>query len=83
MAEVSSIQADLFATVPAARPAGAVFARLGQPPLLDGLPSGALLGPHALGVLGVPLPGLVGARERRGRVSPPRPAGDYCRTLRW
>ena len=54
MAEVSSVLADLFVIVLAARLAGEVLARLGQPPALGGLLAGALLGPHALGLLGVP-----------------------------
>jgi Kef-type K+ transport system membrane component KefB len=61
VAQVSSVLADLSLIVLAAWVAGAVFARLGQPPALGGLLAGALLGPHALGVLGVPRPELVGA----------------------
>jgi Kef-type K+ transport system membrane component KefB len=61
VAQVSSVLADLFLIVSAAWLAGAVFARLGQPPALGGLVAGALLGPHALGLLGAPRPQLIGA----------------------
>lgn len=61
MSDVASVLIDLFLIFLAAKGAGEVFERLGQPPVIGELLAGVLIGPHALGLLGTPRPGLIAA----------------------
>src|SRR5919199_439706 len=58
---MSSILVDLFLIFLAAKVAGELLERLGQPPVIGELLAGVLIGPHALGLLGAPSAALVGA----------------------
>jgi Kef-type K+ transport system membrane component KefB len=61
MSAVGSILIDLFVIFLAAKVAGEVFERLGQPPVIGELLAGVVIGPHALGLLGTARPALVDA----------------------
>ena len=52
---------DLFVMFLAAKVAGALFERLGQPAVIGELLAGVVIGPYALGWIGVPSPDLVEA----------------------
>ena len=52
---------DLFIMFLAAKAAGALFERLGQPSVIGELLAGVALGPYALGWIGVPTDGMVQA----------------------
>lgn len=56
---IAEILADLFIIFAAAKLAGELFDRLGQPAVIGELLAGALIGPHALGLIGQPSPELV------------------------
>jgi Kef-type K+ transport system membrane component KefB len=57
---VGEIIAQLFIIFAVAKLAGEVFQRLGQPPVIGELLAGILIGPYALGWIGVPGGALVG-----------------------
>lgn len=59
MEAISSILRDLFVMFVAAKLAGELFHRLGQPPVIGELLAGAVIGPHALGLIGQPSAALV------------------------
>jgi Kef-type K+ transport system membrane component KefB len=59
--EISSILVDLFVIFLAAKLAGELLERIGQPPVIGELLAGVLIGPHALGLIGPPSLALVGA----------------------
>jgi len=52
--EITAILVDLFIIFAAARVAGELFTRLRQPAIVGEVLVGALIGPHALGVIGSP-----------------------------
>jgi Kef-type K+ transport system membrane component KefB len=56
---VGAIVGDLFVIFAVAKIAGEVFQRLRQPPVIGELLAGVLIGPHALGWIGVPGAGLL------------------------
>jgi Kef-type K+ transport system membrane component KefB len=59
MNEIVGLLYDLFVIFLAAKVAAEVFERLQQPPVIGELLAGALIGPHALGFIGKPDPGLI------------------------
>jgi Kef-type K+ transport system membrane component KefB len=59
MEEITGILVDLFFLFAAAKAAGELFVRLRQPPIVGEVLVGALIGPHALGLVGSPDSGLV------------------------
>jgi Kef-type K+ transport system membrane component KefB len=59
MAALTTILVNLFILYAAARLAGALFLRLGQPAVIGELLAGVLIGPHALGLVGEPGAGLI------------------------
>src|ERR671933_1825251 len=61
MPEISSILIHLFVIFLAAKLAGELFERVGQPPGVGELLAGVLIGPHALGLIGTPAGALVAA----------------------
>jgi Kef-type K+ transport system membrane component KefB len=56
---VAAVLSDLFLMFLAAKAAGALFERLGQPAVIGELLAGVLLGPYALGWIGVPTAAMV------------------------
>ena len=56
---VGEVIADLFIIFAVAKVAGEVFQRLRQPPVIGELLAGVLIGPYALGWIGLPGPALV------------------------
>jgi Kef-type K+ transport system membrane component KefB len=61
MAELSVILLHLFVIYLAAKVAGEVFERLGQPQVIGELLAGVVIGPYALGLIGTPGPGMLAA----------------------
>jgi Kef-type K+ transport system membrane component KefB len=61
VSEVASVLIDLFLIFLVAKVGGEIFERVKQPPVIGELLAGVLIGPHALGWLGVPREGLVAA----------------------
>src|SRR5689334_18907734 len=61
MREISSIIVDLFVIFLAAKIAGELLERIGQPPVIGELLAGVLVGPHALQIIGTPGAALLGA----------------------
>jgi Kef-type K+ transport system membrane component KefB len=59
MPALATILADLFFIFLAAKLAGELFDRIGQPPVIGELLAGVVIGPHALGLIGQPSPALV------------------------
>lgn len=59
MSALTTILLDLFLLYAAARAAGVLFMRLGQPAVIGELLVGVLIGPHALGLVGEPSVGFI------------------------
>ncbi len=59
MQGLASILTQLFIIFVAAKLAGAIFERFRQPAVIGELLAGVLIGPYALGLIGVPSPALV------------------------
>jgi Kef-type K+ transport system membrane component KefB len=59
MPALTTVLIDLFIIYTAAKLAGALFARLGQPSVIGELLAGVVIGPHALGLIGQPSGELV------------------------
>lgn len=59
MSALTTVLLNLFIIYAAAKLAGAVFSRLGQPGVIGELLVGVLIGPHALGLIGEPASGIV------------------------
>jgi len=59
MQALTTVLLDLFVLYTAARLAGVLAARLGQPAVIGELLAGVVVGPHALGLTGRPGPGLL------------------------
>ena len=59
MDTATSVLADLFSMFPAAKVAGEIFERLRQPAVIGELLVGVILGPYALGWIGVPTAGMI------------------------
>ena len=70
MSALTTVLLNLFIIYAAAKVAGALFARVGQPAVIGELLAGVLIGPHALGLIGEPGAGIVdlfhGDREAAG-----------------
>jgi len=58
---VGEIIAQVFVVFAVAKLVGELFQRLRQPPVIGELLAGVLIGPYALGWIGVPGPSLLGA----------------------
>jgi Kef-type K+ transport system membrane component KefB len=58
MSALTTVLLQLFIIYAAAKLAGAVFARFGQPAVMGELLAGILIGPHALGLIGEPSPAI-------------------------
>jgi Kef-type K+ transport system membrane component KefB len=61
MQGIGSIMMELFIMFAAAKIAGELFDRVGQPPVIGELLAGVAIGPHALGLIGQPAPDLLSA----------------------
>src|SRR5687768_11633681 len=61
LTELASILIDLFVIFLAAKLAGELFERVGQPAVIGELLAGVVIGPHALGLIGVPRAALLNA----------------------
>jgi Kef-type K+ transport system membrane component KefB len=59
MSALTTVLLNLFIIYAAAKLAGAVFTRFGQPSVIGELLAGVAIGPHALGLIGEPTAGLV------------------------
>ena len=59
MQGLGSIMMELFVMFAAAKLAGELFDRVGQPPVIGELLAGILIGPHALALIGRPAPDLL------------------------
>jgi len=59
MSALTTVLLNLFVIYAAAKLAGALFSRLGQPGVIGELLAGILIGPHALGLIGVPTVGIL------------------------
>jgi Kef-type K+ transport system membrane component KefB len=57
----AAILLDVFVIFVAAKVAGEIFDRLGQPSVIGELLAGVLIGPHVLGLIGQPGPAMVAA----------------------
>src|ERR671932_1482145 len=61
MLGLGSILLELFIMFAAAKLAGELFDRVGLPPVVGELVAGAVIGPHALGLIGQPAPDVLSA----------------------
>ena len=59
MEGITGILVDLFIRCAAAKVAGELFTRLRQPPIVGEVLAGVLIGPHALGLIGLPDSALI------------------------
>ncbi|MCH7999037.1 MAG: cation:proton antiporter [Chloroflexi bacterium] len=59
MEGITGILVDLFILFSAAKVAGELFTRLRQPPIVGEVLAGVLIGPHALGLIGLPDSALI------------------------
>ncbi|MCH7577759.1 MAG: cation:proton antiporter [Chloroflexi bacterium] len=59
MEGITGILVDLFVLFAAAKVAGELFTRLRQPPIVGEVLAGVLIGPHALGLIGLPDSALI------------------------
>jgi Kef-type K+ transport system membrane component KefB len=59
MSALSTVLLNLFLIYAAAKLAGALFSRLGQPAVIGEILAGVLIGPHALGLIGHPTAGIL------------------------
>jgi len=59
MEGITGILVDLFILFAAAKVAGELFTRLRQPPIVGEVLAGVLIGPHALGLIGLPDSALI------------------------
>ena len=66
MEDITGILVDLFVLFAAAKAAGELFLRLRQPALVGEVLVGVLIGPHALGLVGLPDSSLIGLFEGKG-----------------
>ncbi len=61
MTEITALLFDLFIVFLAAKIAAELFERIHQPPVIGELLAGVIIGPYALGLIGIPDAGLVEA----------------------
>jgi len=66
MEEITGILVDLFVLFAAAKVAGELFTRARQPALVGEVLVGVLIGPHALGLVGMPDSSLIDLFEGKG-----------------
>src|SRR3712207_6649739 len=59
MSVLTTVLLNLFIIYAAAKLAGALFARFGQPSVIGELLAGVLIGPYALGLIGEPTAGFI------------------------